>query len=118
MYDSDGSGFFALGILMLFGTLALGKFILDNLVWFIVAFIIFVIIAYFWIIYGFEIERKFERWYVIKVRTFLHIFNIELYSKHVWNVFLIIDWLIRCFLRLGSMLATLWIVGFLLVKFN
>ena len=36
MYDSDGLGF-ALGILMVFGTLVISKLILDNLIWFIAA---------------------------------------------------------------------------------
>lgn len=116
MYDSDGSGFFALGIFMVFGTLAVVKFILDNFIWFIAASIIFVIIAHQWIKYGYDIKVKFEKWYISKVRAFLHIFGIELYSKYTWNIFRFIDWLIRCALYFGSLLAGLWILGFILDK--
>lgn len=114
MYDSDGLGFFALGILMVFGTLALGKFILDNLIWFIAVFIICVSIVYWWIEHGYDIKVKFEKWYISKVRAFLHIFGVELYSKHVWNIFRFIDCLIRNALYFGSLITGLWILGFIL----
>lgn len=116
MYDSDGSGFFALGMLMVFGTVALFEFILDNLIWFIAAFIIFFILVYLWMKYGYDISDKFENWYISKIRAFLHIFGIELYHKYVWNIFRLIDWLIRCALKFGSLLAGIWFLGFILDK--
>lgn len=116
MYDSDGLGFFALGILMVFGLLTLVKFILDNLIWFIALIIICVALAFWWIEHGYDIKVKFDKWYLSKVRALLHIFGIELYNKHVWNIFRFIDWLIRNALYYGSFLAGLWILGFILDK--
>lgn len=83
MINSDGSGFFAIGILMMFVTYQFCKFFLDNILWFFLGLIVYIILSILWTTYGYMIVTKISRWWQGIVRRFLlKFFNQDLYSNN------------------------------------
>jgi len=115
MYDSDGGGFFAIGVLMMFVALGSAQAILDNIIWIFIGLGVVLLLMMLYINYDFVVESKFDRWYESKIQAFLNLFGLNLHDKKVWAVFCIFDNLVMIAVRIGLFLLGLWIVAFVLI---
>lgn len=114
MYDSDGGGFFAVGLLMMFLALGSAHTLLENIIWLFTGLGVVLILMMLYMNYGFAIETKFDEWYESKVQSFLRLFGLNLYNKKVWAVFCIFDNLLMIVVRIGLFLLGLWFVAYVL----
>lgn len=107
MYDSDGGGFFAVGLLMMFLALGSAHTLLENIVWLFVGLGVVLILMMLYMNYGFAVEDKFNNWYESIVQSFLKLFGLNLYDKKVWAVFCIFDNLLMIAVRIGLFILVL-----------
>ncbi len=97
MYDSDGAGLGALCLLFPFLVYAIGKIILDNILWFILGVVIIIVLLYFWNEYGYNLKIRAERWCEDKIlRLLFNIFGMNLYhNKLIWYSYRSVTGVIR-----------------------
>jgi hypothetical protein len=116
MYDSDGAGFFAVGILMIGVAYAFYRVVLDNIIWFLLAFVVFGALLYVYMKSNVDYTGIAIKWWRGKVNKVLYkLFGVTLYnSKIAWFIYGVIVFVVRTWAIFMSIILVMYAVAWLL----
>ena len=116
MYDSDGGGFYALGILMMGLAYMFYKIVLDNIIWFLLAFAIFGALLYAYMNCKVDYAGIAIKWWRDKVDKVLYkLFGVTLCSSNVaWFIYGIFVFIVRTGAIFMSIILAMYVVAWLL----
>jgi len=110
--DSDGSGFFATGLLFMFIAFDVYKFFLDNILFFFIGFVVFIALFLLYDSYGYDLKVKFGKWFQCRVDGILRkYFNVSLNNRFTWSCYYLITALFQMGIEFLAFLAILNIVA-------
>jgi len=113
--DSDGSGFFAIGLLFMFITYAIWKFFLDNILFFVIVFVVFIALLFLYDSYGYDLKVKFGTWFQGRVDCILRkYFKVSLNNRIVWSCYYLITAIFQMGIEFLAFIAMLSIVAYVL----
>jgi K+-transporting ATPase A subunit len=108
MYDSDGMGFFAIGILMMGIVYAFLKVFMDNMLIFLIGMAIFAALIMVYIKHGFDISWAISDWWGNKVnRILFKLFGVTLKNKIAWTIYCLVMFAARAWVIIMSILLSL-----------
>jgi len=117
MYDSDGGGFFAIGILMMAAVYGFVKVFLDNILWFFLVMAIFAGGLWFYMRSGIDVQAVFGRWWQGHVnRILIKLFGVGLSNKYVWPIYAFLSIIIRMGISFYALILGLYFAAFLIDK--